>query len=280
MVTAVTTRVNLIQGVWTQIADVQCILQKTDHQKVYVAYASAPPTGLTDAEELTTYKPRSFNAPVSGFLYATAGDRDTAITVTADGRSLISSSLKDEIGTSVIFDPLVSTIPTTDTFHHLGHEGMVFIHGERHDGIADGASYDILIRIPAGDADRQVHFRFNYTAKAVTGTLDVDVILYKDPVVSADGTPETIISTNDAIVKTSGVLMFHTPTVTSVGIFKTSVEMFGEKKSAGSKETSVPEWILAPDGVNARDYLMRLTNNSGGAIDFNHDLFFYDSGAV
>ena len=102
-------------------------------------------------------------------------------------------------------DPLVNSIPTTDTFHHLGHEGKVFIHSDRHNAIA--TNLDILIRIPSGDAARQVHMRFNYTANTPVGDLDVDVILYKDTIVSADGTPESIASTNSAVVKTSGVLM-------------------------------------------------------------------------
>lgn len=190
------------------------------------------------------------------------------------------TKITDEDDTFLRLDPLVESIPVTETFHHLGHEGKVFIHGERHNAIADGADFDILIRIPAGNADRQVHFRFSYTSKANTGTLDVDVLLYKEPTTTADGAPEAIVSTNDAVVKSTGVLMFSGPTVTAVGAYKSSVNMFGEKKSAGSKETTVPEWVLAPDGVNARDYLMRLTNNSGGTIDFNHALFFYDSEAA
>ena len=192
--------------------------------------------------------------------------------------------ISDANGVELENDILVKSQVTTGTFHHLGHEGKVFIHGERHNGLANGANFDILIRIPAGNANRQVHFRFNYAAKANTGTLDVDVLLYKDVVVSADGDLEEISSTNDAIVKSTGVLMFSEPTIDSepvdLGIYKTSVNMFGEKKSAGSQETAVPEWILAPDGVNARDYLMRLTNKSGGTIDFNHALFFYDSEAA
>lgn len=177
-------------------------------------------------------------------------------------------------------DELVKSIPTTDTFHHLGHEGKVFIHSDRHAAIANGADLDILIRVPAGNADRQVHMRFNYVGKANTGTLDADVVLYKDTVVSADGATEAIVSTNDAVVKSTGVLMFVGPTVTNVGSQKAWAMMAGEKKSAGSKEQSVPEWILAPDGASARDYLIRLTNNSGGTMDVVNALFFYDSEAA
>ncbi|MCK5610635.1 hypothetical protein KAR91_52670 [Candidatus Pacearchaeota archaeon] len=188
--------------------------------------------------------------------------------------------LSDEAGTRIINDPLVNTVPTTGTFHHLGHEGMLFIHGERHNGIANGANLDMLIRIPAGNANRQVHFRFNYHGKANTGDLDIDVILYEGPTVSAEGDLEDIATTNDALVKTTGVLMFSGPTVTDVGNYKGQTAMLGEKKSASSLDMAVPEWIMAPNGSSARDYLIRTTNNSGGTVDIVHSLFFYDSEAA
>lgn len=175
-------------------------------------------------------------------------------------------------------DPLVKSIPITETFHHLGHEGMVFIHSDRHSNIT--TNLDILIRIPSGDADRQVHMRFNYTANTPVGDLDVDVILYKNTIVSADGTPEPIVSTNSAEVKTSGVVLFEGSTIAlgDEGTKQTQVLIAGEKKSASSKEQAVPEWILAPDGENARDYLLRATVN-GGATDIVNAIFFYDTGA-
>lgn len=189
------------------------------------------------------------------------------------------SVITDLQGNTVALDPLVASIPVTDTFHHLGHEGKVFIHSDRHSGIANAANFDILIRIPAGNAARQAHMRFNYIGKAVTGSLDIDVILYSGVTASADGVPEGVVSTNDAVVKSTGVLMFSGPTITDLGTLKTSSLIVGEKKSASSKEQAVPEWILAPDGVNARDYLMRATNNSGGAVDIVNAIFFYDSEA-
>ena len=181
--------------------------------------------------------------------------------------------------TSVELDPLVKSIPVTDTFHHLGHEGKVFIHSDRHNAIANGANFDMLIRIPAGNADRQVHLRFNYIGKANTGSLDVDIILYEGITVSADGVAEQIVSTNDAVVLSTGVTMYTGPTITDLGNLKAWTFMVGEKKSASSKEQSVPEYILAPDGANARDYLIRATNNTGGTVDLVNALFFYDSGA-
>lgn len=206
-------------------------------------------------------------------------ERDLALIKAALVGDYVRTRLTDGT-TDIELDSLVNSMPTTDTFHHLGHEGMVFIHSDRHDAIANGANFDILIRIPAGNAGRQVHIRFNYISKANTGTLDVDVIMYKNVTVSADGTPESIISTNDAVVKSTGVLMFEGPTVTGLGTVMPRTMMVGEKKSASSKEQAVPEYILAPDGASARDYLIRGTNNSGGTVDIVNAIFFYDSGAT
>lgn len=177
-------------------------------------------------------------------------------------------------------DILVSSIPTTGTFHHLGHEGKVFTHSDRHGPIDDAAVVNYHIRVPAGAATRQVHLRFGFIGKANTGTLDVDIEFFKGCTVTVLGSVETIISTNDANVKTSGVLIYYNSTITDYGEAKTVTALIGEKKSASNLDQAVPEWILAPDGASARDYAFRVTNNSGGTIDLVAGLFFYDTGAV
>lgn len=186
----------------------------------------------------------------------------------------------DANGVSLELDSLVKSIPTTDTFHHLGHEGMVFIHSDRHNAIADAANLDYLIRIPAGNANRQVHMRFNFIAKANTGTLDLDIVLWKDCTVSADGNSEAIVSNNSANVKTTSVEIYDSPTVTDIGTHQSHTMLVGEKKSVSNTEQNVPEWILAPDGASERLYIFRLTNNSGGTVDVVNAIFFYDSEAA
>jgi len=185
----------------------------------------------------------------------------------------------DCCGNELEYDPLVKSIPTTSTFHHLGHEGKVFIHSDRHDDVANAATDDILIRIPSGNSARQVHLRWFYKGRAVTGTLDVDVSLYKDSEVSADGDAEDIVSNNDANVKSTEVLMFHNPTVTDVGTIIIQTAIIGENKGTGSDEVHLPEYICAPNGESERNYIMRVTNNSGGNLDYVPALFFYDSEA-
>jgi hypothetical protein len=188
------------------------------------------------------------------------------------------TTITDKNDVFVELDPLVKSIPVTDTFHHLGHEGKVFIHSDRHNDITTNLDY--LFVIPAGSATRQIHLRFNYTATATLGVLDVDIILYKDTIVSATGVLEPVVSTNDAVVKSTGVLIYEGPTITDVGVEKTSNMIVGEKRSASSKEQAVPEWVLAPDGVNARNYLLRATVNGGATCDIVSAIFFYDNEAV
>ena len=97
----------------------------------------------------------------------------------------------DCCGNELEYDYLVKSIVTTETFHHLTHEGKTFIHSKRHNAIADAASMDILIRVPAGNPARQIHFRFALHGTS-GGTLDIDGTLYSGTTVSADGTPTNI----------------------------------------------------------------------------------------
>ena len=213
-------------------------------------------------------------------LIAGFDNSDNVNGIYVDSNGYLKTNISDGV-TDLELDPLVKSIPVTDTFHHLGHEGKVFIHSDRHSGIANGANLDMLIRVPAGNADRQVHMRFHYVGVvAAGGVLDIDVTLYGGITVSADGTPETIVSTNDALVKTTGVTMCTGPTVTDLGTFKTAGFITGEKRATSSKEQAVPEWILAPIGEAKRDYLLRATNNSGANVDINNAIFFYDSEAA
>lgn len=201
--------------------------------------------------------------------------------VVTESAYAIPNTITDKNNTFLELDPFVNSIPITDTFHHLGHEGKVFIHSDRHNAIANAANFDILICIPAGEPDRQVHMRYNYTGKSGSGGsgLDVDVQLYKDTTFSDVGDIEPVVSTNDAVVRTTGVVMYSGSTITDPGTRKVANMIVGEKRSASSKEQSVPEWILAPDGENARYYLMRAPNNSGTTVDIVNAIFFYDTHA-
>ena len=255
-------------------------VQNVGSSDVYLTVAATQPANDFDGYNVVARKNGLFHRNEEGASGFWAYSQSVEGKLSVDEYPTPKTIITDENKVLLELDPLVKSIPVTDTFHHLGHEGKVFIHSDRHDGIENGADFDYLLRVPAGNSARQIHMRFNFIGKANTGSLDIDICLYKDTVVSADGTPEDLVSTNDAVVKTTGVLIFESPTVTNVGTLKTCNLIVGEKKSASSKEQAVPEWILAPDGDNARDYLFRLTNNSGGTVDVVNSIFFYDSEAA
>lgn len=255
-------------------------VQNVGSSDVYLAVTATQPENDFDKYNVVARRNGLFHRNeegASGFwAYSQSVDGKLSVSEFPIPKTIIT----DENKVLLELDPLVKSIPVTETFHHLGHEGKLFIHSDRHNGLVNGANLDYLIRIPAGNADRQAHMRFNFIGKAITGTLDVDIILYKDSIVSADGSVEPIVSTNDAIVKSTGVTIFEGPTITDIGTFKAQTMMSGEKKGASSKEQVVPEWVLAPDGVNERNYIIRITNNSGGDVDIVNSIFFYDSEAA
>lgn len=212
--------------------------------------------------------------PVDAFPGQLIIEQDTGFVFEWSGASWISvERLRD-----VEPDTLVKSIPTTGTFHHLGHEGKVFIHSDRHDAITNGSDFDTLIKVPASPSGRQIHMRFAYTLLGATPGTDVegDLTLYRDTTISADGDAEELNSSNDANVKTTGVTIFTGPTITDIGNFWSQGVIAGARRSAGSGDQLVPEFVLKA-GVN---YLLRLTNNSGGTVSIVNAVFFYDSEAT
>ena len=204
---------------------------------------------------------------------ASACSMDCILKIKQGSNSLLGNPtvrIEDNSGTSLDLDALVESVPTTSTFHHLGHEGMVFIHSNTH-SVASGANLDELIKVPASPSGRQVHLRFNYTVSDVPS----DLFLYRDVVVSADGNAETICSNNDVVEKTSGVTIFEGPTITDIGNLWSTGLVAGQKNAAGSLDQLVPEFVLKA-GVN---YLLRLTNNNNGAVTLVTAIFFFDSEA-
>jgi hypothetical protein len=212
--------------------------------------------------------------PVGAFLGQLIIESDTGLVYEWTG-----SGWDPRLG-GVQIDPLVNSIPTTSTFHHLGHEGKVFIYSARTAAIASEANHYILIRLPADAATRQMHMRYAFSALANTGTLDVDVSLYKEPTVTAPGDATVIANTNDFFGLSTGITIFDNSTISVDGTFKVITSMTGTNKSTSSRDTSVPEWILTPDGASARDYIFKITNNGAGTADVTTAIFFYDTEAA
>jgi hypothetical protein len=169
------------------------------------------------------------------------------------------------------FDPYTHSMTVIQEPHRLAHDGMIFHATHKKDALANGASHDHLLRVPAG-----VYPHFNRLMFSVSAG-DCDAYLYEGATVSADGTPETVYNTNRNSTNAAETLLFTDPTVTDPGTEIHHVWMpptgAGVGSSTGlSKVSFDEEWLLKP----STDYLIRLTNNSGGAIDIWHEMLFYE----
>ena len=102
------------------------------------------------------------------------------------------------------------------------------------------------------------HLRY-YSFKTDGGSCDIR--LFEGTTVSSDGTGLTESNLNRASSKTDD------GTQIDFDLIETS------KHQGGGIDDIPSEWILKPDN----NYLLRLTNNSGGAIDGVFKMFWYES---
>ena len=97
--------------------------------------------------------------------------------------------------------------------------------------------------------------------------------IYESTTTSADGTSLPVFNKNRNSSNTPGTVISVGPTITDVG---TQIKRAAITSPSGSSvvfsQSKSGEWILKP----ATKYLVRITNNSGGAIDFNITIGFYE----
>lgn len=147
--------------------------------------------------------------------------------------------------------------------HWVVHQGLAFRGGHKFTAVANGATVDMLFKVPAG-AYPHLH-----KLDVVGARGDIDLALYRDSTVSADGTSVALRNLNLNSANTAETTLFHTPTVTDagtlVGINWLPPTATGTGQSANGLVFSQVgmEWILAPNA----NYLLRATNNSGASIN-------------
>jgi hypothetical protein len=153
---------------------------------------------------------------------------------------------------------------TIDAVHSEVHKGDGFSHTEKH-AIANGASFDVLMINPAGN---RPHFR----SLTIADGAPMDVELFEGTTVSANGSTMGVLNTDRNSANTNNMTLFSGPTITDDGSLIEFNFVVGDRKAGGTAESPVLEWILKED----TNYLLRVTNNSGGASDFAHNLFWYE----
>ena len=190
------------------------------------------------------------------------------------------SSKYDELLRS--FDPYVHAVTVITEPHRLIHDGFFFQAAGLVTGLANGGNFDLLMRIP------QLIFPHLTLVEYSIEDAPCLIRMYEGPTVSADGTAVNVRNHNRASGSdTSGATMTHTPTITDVGT-ELDVRYIppapsgggggpGGRASGRMVEGQDVEWVLGSAATETR-YLWRLTNNSGGAIDFSYHFNGYEAG--
>ena len=173
------------------------------------------------------------------------------------------------------FDPETRAVSTLNSLHRLAHEGFVSHVSGKIIGLVDTGVQDFLLAVPdVEDIDPNMN-RISFTL----GRGDVDIVFYEGTTTSADGAVLPQFNVNRASTNTSQTVITSGPTVTGVGtVIHTAwvpPTATGTGQSGGGivgGDSSGEEWLLAPN----TKYLVRLTNNSGVAIDLRYEFLWYE----
>lgn len=165
------------------------------------------------------------------------------------------------------FDSFSRAVTVIDENHRLIHEGWFYTATYRNTAVANGATLDILIAVPAGKVP---HLQL---LEIVTDGGPISYQLDEAVTTSADGTALPSYNRNRTSSNVAATVLTHTPTVTDTGleIEAHNVPAIGNKVGIFD-QTSQGEWMLKP----STKYLLRVTNDSGQARDIEARLAFYE----
>lgn len=163
-------------------------------------------------------------------------------------------------------DSLTSTLRTIAIEHALSHDGKAFV-CTTVASVANTAKYDILLVNPTSNF---THLRF--WDWEVTGAPAV-IELYEGPFSGVGtGTLCPLNATNRTTSNVSSLSVYIASSLTLNASLSTLLEnhvLTGAKQTGGTQEGTAMEWILNEN----TDYLMRINNDSGGAISAGFFMF-------
>ena len=163
----------------------------------------------------------------------------------------------------------LNAVRTINNDNSLVHQGRGFTHSNNHT-VANGANLDHLLITPP---DVDVHLRL-WKLKSNDGPCTINA--YEDTVVSANGTAEAVGNNNRQSVITPRMLIYHTPTITSLGNMLEDnfigATGGGAHVSVGESAESNIEWLLKRN----TKYLLRLNNGSGTSTRMHIRMFWYE----
>lgn len=102
--------------------------------------------------------------------------------------------------------------------------------------------------------------------------------IYESPTITSNGTDLSIISNNRANILSDGCSFYHTPSVSSDGTLLAEALIPGGSGifSRSGAASGLSQWIIAPN----TSYYIKITNDSGGAIDISHTFNFSCAGLI
>jgi len=173
------------------------------------------------------------------------------------------TQIKDENGVVALVDDLSQGIHVASITQQLMHAGRMFALSLVTKALTNGSSVEILLRTDL----KPVHASLRMTA---TGTADLQV--FEAPTTTADGTEQVNVARNRVIGGTSPVKLFSGPTTTADGLILVDeiVPPAGERVVMGLLSD---EAVLKP----STDYLLKLSNTSGGNIDVGFVIDWFES---
>lgn len=177
----------------------------------------------------------------------------------------MSVNIQDADGSMAGVDNLDNALVIIDAIHAAIHKGLMYQSDVVNETLGDPGNLDVLVRVPAGKA---AHLR----SQASVGG-NCRLFMYQGPTVTDDGTAVARHNRNLFSSNESNTLVFSGPTTSALGTLLPDGIIPGGIKGAGSgaQAGSFEEWVLPPG-----DYLVRLTNISGGVQPVSIALDWYE----
>lgn len=174
--------------------------------------------------------------------------------------------LKDDWGNpyQMLSDTLYGGAPVViDIEHHEIHCGDSYTATKATD-LVNGATEYYLVKVPTQTSAKEVY----HLLPLISSEAETEYNLYEDPTTTADGVAMTFFNRNRNTNNTTGLKLFHTPTVTGVGT-TLYTHHFGTGRAAGG-ETRSEEFVLK----GGKNYLFSVTNytvnNNFINVEVNH----------
>ena len=172
------------------------------------------------------------------------------------------------------FDLYAHAVTTITEPHRMAHDGFMFHASGKVTGMIDANVDEFLLVTAAGNFPHIQRMRLDL------GGGDVDIQSYEGATASNDGTPITTFNTNRNSSNTADMVLNSAPTLTGDGSLvhttwaPPTANGVGQSAQGVSNIEAGEEWILKP----GTKYLIRITNNSGGTIDYRWELLWYEIG--